>query len=140
MGDLSDSSLGTTLPDLWTVDFASGPDGICYADKEFLDGLHSQDHVTFERVFDRINRVTAWDIDSVFRSHYLKPIDNGLVELRLSVGSEVRFLGFVSYDAPSPILYIVCGFRKKSQAIPDRHIRHALERKQLIESIRGPTK
>ena len=141
MGQPVFGSLENERPQLWSVDFVVNSNGRCYADDDLLEDLRTHDYQTLGRVFKKIDWLTHnLAPEDFFRSHYYKPLDNGLVELRLSVGSEVRFIGFVSYDAPSPILYVLCGFRKKSDPIPTRHLKHALQRKQEIVSIRGPTR
>ncbi len=136
------TAFGTSakLPPLWGVDFCVSPAGSCYVEDDLLEMLWKKDRPVYEAVFDKIGVITSWTPEQAKRSHHFKPLGDGLMELRLSVGAEVRFIGFMSYDAPSPIFYVLCGFRKKTNKLPQKYLKLARRRREIINEIRGPTK
>ena len=127
---------------LWNVDFTQNPTtGRTFVGEDFLDKLHTKDKPAYLDIFDKLDRITSWDYENAVKSHFFKPIDDGLVEMRISArGGEVRFLGYISHATSTPTFNVLCGFRKKSQEIPQKYLSRALERREMVNSIRGPTK
>lgn len=63
---------------------------------------------------------------------YVKPVGNGLFELRVRGKQEVRILyAYVRGDT----IYLLHGFVKKTQTIPRKELNIALKRQKEVDSL-----
>jgi phage-related protein len=126
----------------WEVYFAKGPSGDCYVEDDLLTELKSRERQTLERIIKKLDYRTQWSIEDAQRSDWWEPVGGGLVEMKFEFrrpNAYVRFLGVVDYSASSPVFYVLCGFKKKTNQIPEKHLELARKRQGEYQLIRGPT-
>ncbi len=95
--------------------------------EKFIRSLEDETVAKVLRVFDLLEK-----FGHALKMPHSKHVKEGIFELRIRGSQEVRFFYFFH---KTKIIFVLYGFMKKSQKIPDNHLKTALSRKKEIDRI-----
>ena len=115
---------------LWELEFWENKVGNCPVEDVMRDIRHSDPRL-YEDIYDKIGRFSCvWPMQDFLRSAHVKYLKDKLIEYRITAaGQEFLMLGIVLYplgDVPRFLCFHA--FLKKSEKMPKRELRLALER------------
>ena len=115
----------------WTIDLWVNSNGVCYVEKDLLEGLGSKDRQLLKNLLKKIDTLTRYTIEHLKSSELIENIGDDLWELKFNISpTKIRYLGCISHSTIPPTFYVLCAFKKKDQRIRNKYINLAQNRQK----------
>lgn len=115
--------------DLWDIQFWENSNG-----KSPVESFFDKKAPDLKaRVIKKIGKLRKKDINTLCRANDLEKLDNGLWELKMSIGKELRMLGILLVKDSHNTYLALHAFIKKENKIRKKEIDVALERFKQIK-------